>query len=170
MIQIANDGNLLPSPVTLTALDQLGIAERYDIVIDFSRYSIGQTVSMVNLLQHEDGKLPSSSLSLSQALSGSSSDPCVGKFLEFRIVRNPANPDVSQVPAVLIPNPDLSAIPVARTRTFKFGDGAGQPSRDPVTAGRGPWVSGRTVETSSTPTSGGSRRRRDSVLARSGIW
>src|SRR6266853_2116006 len=38
MIQIANDGNLLPHPVTLTALDEMGIAERYDIVIDFSRY------------------------------------------------------------------------------------------------------------------------------------
>ncbi len=139
MIQIANDGNLLPSPVVITQTDELGIAERYDIVIDFSRYSIGQTVSMVNLLQHEDGKLPSSSLSLSQALSGSSSDPCVGKFLEFRVVRDPAQPDVSQVPAVMIPNPDLSAIPVARTRTFVFGDGAKQTTNDPVTSFRGPW-------------------------------
>jgi FtsP/CotA-like multicopper oxidase with cupredoxin domain len=139
MIQIANDGNLLPSPVTLTTLDELGIAERYDIVIDFSRYSVGQTVSMVNLLAHEDGTMPSNTVSLSAALAGSSSDPCVGKFLEFRIVRDPARPDVSQVPATLIPNPDLSAIPVARTRTFVFGDGAGQNSSDPVTAGRGPW-------------------------------
>jgi FtsP/CotA-like multicopper oxidase with cupredoxin domain len=139
MIQIANDGNLLPSPVPLTVLDELGIAERYDIVIDFSRYSIGQSVSMVNLLAHEDGKMPSNTLSLASALSGSSSDPCVGRFLEFRVVRNPATPDVSQVPAVLIPNPDLSAIPVARTRTFVFGDGADQNSNDPVTAGRGPW-------------------------------
>src|SRR5262249_33767182 len=47
MIQIANDGNLLPSPVTLTQLDEQGIAERYDIVIDFSRYSIGQKLYMV---------------------------------------------------------------------------------------------------------------------------
>ena len=39
MIQIANDGNLLPHPVTLTQLDEQGIAERYDIVIDFSPYS-----------------------------------------------------------------------------------------------------------------------------------
>jgi FtsP/CotA-like multicopper oxidase with cupredoxin domain len=139
MIQIANDGNLLPSPVTLTTLDELGIAERYDIVIDFSRYSVGQTVSMVNLLAHEDGTMPSNTVSLSAALAGSSSDPCVGKFLEFRIVRDPARPDVSQVPATLIPNPDLSAIPVARTRTFVFGNGAGQNSSDPVTAGRGPW-------------------------------
>src|SRR2546426_859917 len=140
MIQIANDGNLLPSPVVITQTDELGIAERYDIVIDFSRYSIGQTVSMVNLLQHEDGKLPSNTLSLSAALSGSSSDPCVGKFLEFRIVRGPTGgTDPSQVPATLIPNPDLSAIPVARTRTFLFADGATQTTNDPVTSFRGPW-------------------------------
>src|SRR5690349_17541487 len=138
MIQIANDGNLLPNPVVITQTDQLGIAERYDIVIDFSRYSVGQTVSMVNLLAHEDGRMPSSTLSLSQALSGSSSDPCVGKFLEFRIVRDPAQPDMSQVPAVLVPNPDLSAIPVARTRTFVFGDSADQTTNDPVTSFRGP--------------------------------
>ncbi len=139
MIQIANDGNLMPSPVTLTQTDELGIAERYDLVIDFSRYSIGQKVWMVNLAEHEDGKLPSKDLSLSEALSGTSSDPCVGKFLEFRIVRNPAQADQSQVPAVLIPNPDLSNVPVARTRTFKFGDGAGQTTNDPVTSFRGPW-------------------------------
>jgi len=139
MIQIANDGNLLPTPVVITQTDQLGIAERYDVVIDFSRYSIGQKVSMVNLLAHEDGRLPSSTLSLSQALSGSSSDPCVGPFLEFRIVRDPAQPDVSQVPSVLIPNPDLSAIPVTRTRNFVFGDSADQTTNDPVTSFRGPW-------------------------------
>src|SRR5258708_25418277 len=81
---------------------------------------------MVNLLGHEDGTEPSATLSLSSALNGSSTDPCVGRFLEFRIVRNPAQPDQSQVPAVMIPNPDLSAIPVARTRTFVFGDGATQ--------------------------------------------
>src|SRR5205085_3854453 len=44
MIFIANDGNLMPSPVSLTELDEQGIAERYDIVIDFSRYSVGQKV------------------------------------------------------------------------------------------------------------------------------
>jgi len=139
MIFIANDGNLMPSPVVLTELDEQGIAERYDIVIDFSRYSIGQKVWMVNLAEHEDGKLPSKDLSLSEALSGSSSDPCVGKFLEFRIVRDPAKPDVSQVPAVMIPNPDLSTIAVTRQRTFIFGDGAKQTTNDPVTSFRGPW-------------------------------
>src|SRR5256884_2949264 len=137
---IANDGNLLPSPVLLTQTDELGIAERYDIVIDFSRYSIGQSVWMVNLLAHEDGTMPSSTLSLAQALQGSSSDPCVGKFLEFRIVRGPTGgSDPSQVPATPIPNPDLSAIPVARTRPLAVRDGATQTTNDPVTSCRGPW-------------------------------
>ncbi len=140
MIQIGNDGNLLPRPVALTQLDELGIAERYDIVIDFSRYSIGQKVQMVNLAEHRDGRKPEKFLSLSEALSGTSSDPGVGAFLEFRIVRNPAQPDVSQVPDVLIPNPDLTNIPVARIREFDFGRGASQPlSTADGSASQGEW-------------------------------
>ena len=139
MIQIANDGNLLPHPVTLTQLDEQGIAERYDIVIDFSRYNVNDKVWMVNLAEHEDGKLVHKDLSIAQALSGQSPDPCVGRFLEFRIVRDPAQRDISRVPDPLIPNPDLSAIPVSRHRTFEFGRGADQPSRDLTTSFRGPW-------------------------------
>jgi FtsP/CotA-like multicopper oxidase with cupredoxin domain len=139
MIQIANDGNLLPKPVSLTQLDHIGVAERYDIVIDFSRYTIGTKISMVNLAEHNDGREVSHDLSLAEALSGDSNDPGVGKFLEFRVVRNPATPDLSQVPEVLIPNPDLSAIPVVRERLFEWGRGASQPSNDPITADPGEW-------------------------------
>src|SRR5207237_3116981 len=144
MIYIANDGNLLPGPVVATQLAQQGIGERYDIVIDFSRYSVGQKVSMVTLLEHQDGTRPRRTLSLAEALAGTSSDPCVGKFLEFRIVRNPATPDVSQVPAVMIPNPDLSNVPVARQRNFVLGDGGNQTTDDPATSFRGPRGSGTT--------------------------
>jgi len=139
MIQIANDGNLLPGPVLTTQTDEMGIAERCDIVIDFSRYAIGQRVSMVNLTEHEDGKGPKDDLTLAEALAGTSEDPCVGTFLEFRIVRDPAQPDVSQVPAVLIPNPDLSSVPVAAQRVFEFNRGAGQTTNDPITTFFGPW-------------------------------
>ena len=124
LIQIANDGNLLPQPVVLTALDEQGIAERYDIVVDFSRYKVGDKLWMVNLCEHQSGTGPSKDRSLSDALAGKSADPCVGKFLEFRIVRDPARPDVSQVASTLIPNPDLSKEPVVRQRTFEFGKGA----------------------------------------------
>jgi FtsP/CotA-like multicopper oxidase with cupredoxin domain len=145
MIQIANDGNLLPRPVMLTQLDELGIAERYDIVIDFSRYAVGSKVWMVNVAAHADPALGVSGrnvvrdVSLAEALSGTSPDPCVGKFLEFRIVRNPAKPDLSQVPGSLIPNPDLSAIPVVRERVFEFGRDALQTGVNPVTSFTGPW-------------------------------
>ena len=141
MIQIANDGNLLPHPVPLTELDEQGIAERYDIVIDFSRYTPGPNtkVWLVNLAEHQDGKRVANDLTLAEALSGNSADPCVGKFLEFRIVRKPAKPDNSQVPPVMIPNPDLSKIPVARQRTFEFGRGANQNTNDPVSSFFGPW-------------------------------
>ena len=138
MVQIANDGNLLPSPVPLNALDEQGIAERYDIVIDFSRYNVGDKVYMVNLCEHQNGKKPSKDLSLADALAGKSADPAVGKFLEFRIVRDPAQPDQSQVPAVMIPNPDLSKVLVSRTRTFEFGAGGTQTTTG-QTSFNGPW-------------------------------
>jgi FtsP/CotA-like multicopper oxidase with cupredoxin domain len=154
MIQIANDGNLLPHPVVLTETDEIGIAERYDLVIDFSRYAVGTKVYWVNLTKQTNGKRPDKDLSLTDALQGDNNDPVVGKFLEFRVVRRPAVADASQVPDPLIPNPDLSAIPIARTRTFEFGTGASQPtlasnslplvaatpgSRAEVTAFIGPW-------------------------------
>src|SRR6185295_1551152 len=146
IVQIGNDGNLLPHPVTLTALDEQGIAERYDIVIDFSQYSLGDKLHLVNLAEHWDpqqvalnGKKPIVDLTMAQALSGTSQDPCVGRFLEFRVVRNPDSPDNSLVPATLIPNPDLSQIPVARERTFVFGRDAIQTSSDPDTSAIGPW-------------------------------
>jgi FtsP/CotA-like multicopper oxidase with cupredoxin domain len=138
MIQIGNDGNLLPHPVPLTELDEMGIAERYDVIIDFSRYAVGSRVTLVNLCEHQNGKKPSKDLSLADALAHKTNDPVVGPFLEFRVVRKPATPDVSQIPDTLIPNPDLSAIPVARTRTFEFGSGANQTTTG-STAFVGPW-------------------------------
>ncbi|MFZ6050183.1 multicopper oxidase family protein [Pseudomonas sp. CR3202] len=139
MTIIANDGNLLPAPVPVTTLDEMGIAERFDIIVDFSRYQIGDKVWLVNLAEHENGRRPKEDLALRDALAGTSSDPCVGRFLEFRVVRDPARPDISQVPAQLIPNPDLSRIPVAAERTFEFGRGAQQTTSDPITSFFGPW-------------------------------
>jgi len=150
--QIANDGNLLPSPVKLTQLDEQGIAERYDIVIDFSKVD-GEVAYLVNLCDHFDpgdrrleGAKPVRDLSLAQALGGVSLDPCVGKFLEFRIGGPPAQPDQSidlavVPPVTLIPNPDLSKIPVARERSFDFGRGAIKTTNDPDSSydGQGQW-------------------------------
>src|SRR5581483_9944247 len=70
-------------------------------------------------------KGPKQNLSLAQALSGKSPDPCVGRFLEFRVIPMKAGSDPSRVPAQLIPNPDLTNIPVSRERTFEFGRSGG---------------------------------------------
>jgi FtsP/CotA-like multicopper oxidase with cupredoxin domain len=164
MVQIANDGNLLPRTVNLAQTDQLGIAERYDIVIDFSRYTSGQTVDLVNLQQMQDGKQPGPVLTVSQAVSGTSCDPCVGAFLRFKILGPPPQADQSVDVSgngqgiVLIPNPTLPA--VVRQRRFTFDDRAGQTTNDPITTytGNGNW--GIATEN----TGGSSRHRGGSAL------
>jgi FtsP/CotA-like multicopper oxidase with cupredoxin domain len=144
MIQIANDGNLLPRAVQLTELDEMGIAERYDIVIDFSNYQDGTKIRMVNLAEHQDGRRVAKDLSLREALSGDSDDPCVGAFLEFRVRGQTKAADASRDFAKpggmdLIPNPDHSQIPVTRRRTFEFGRGAKKTTSDPDSSAAGPW-------------------------------
>ena len=121
-VQIANDGNLLPVTVPLKQTDQLGIAERYDIVIDFSRYTAGQTVDLVNLQVHQDGRGPANIVTVAQALAGTS-DPAVGRFLRFKVLGPPPQPDQSvnltaNPRTALIPNPTLPT--TVRQRTFRI--------------------------------------------------
>src|SRR5215472_1984830 len=134
-VQIANDGNLLPVTVPLKQTDQLGIAERYDIVIDFSSYKAGQTVDLVNLQVHQDGRGPANIVTVAQALHGTS-DPAVGAFLRFKVLGPPPQPDQSvnltaNPKTALIPNPTLPT--TARQRTFEFNDNGDQNQNDPVT-------------------------------------
>jgi FtsP/CotA-like multicopper oxidase with cupredoxin domain len=155
--QIANDGNLLVNPVTLTSLDQQGTGERYDIVVDFSRFSPGQTLKLVNTLQQTDGRLPDGQVSLAQALKGVSKDPAVGPIMQFTVVSsmpsfdNPSvtlkatDTDYSQVPAIL--TDQIPIVAPVRTRVVTWADGEGdsrQPNGQcipdcPPTA-RFPWV------------------------------
>ena len=158
-VQIANDGNLLPVTVPLTQTDQLGIAERYDIVIDFKGYSAGQTVDLVNLQVHEDGREPAQIVTVAQALAGTS-DPAVGAFLRFVVLGPPPQPDQSvnltaNPQTALIPNPTLPA--PARQRTFKIDDTGRQTQNDPVTTylGNGQGVFQWGIATSNTGESPG---------------
>ena len=145
---IANDGNLVVSPITLTALDEQGIAERYDIVVDFSIFPVNSRIKLVNLLKmRDDGRGPQGALSLAEALAGLLSDPVVGPMMEFRVVNsvpsvdqpgttltvaNSCGPnDRSQVPAVL--TEQIPIVAPVRTRTVAFGRSGPGDSRDPVT-------------------------------------
>jgi FtsP/CotA-like multicopper oxidase with cupredoxin domain len=53
---IANDGNLLPHPVPVESV-RLGVAERCDVIIDFSQYA-GKTIYLENRLIQLDGRGP----------------------------------------------------------------------------------------------------------------
>jgi FtsP/CotA-like multicopper oxidase with cupredoxin domain len=145
---IANDGNFVVNPLTLTQLDEQGIAERYDIVVDFSGFPVGAKIHLVNLLRmREDGRGPREALPLAQALAGRPDDPVVGPMLEFRVANttpsvdqpgftltraNSCGPnDKSQVPAIL--TEQIPIVAPVRTRHIEFGRFGDGDSRDPVT-------------------------------------
>jgi hypothetical protein len=109
-------------------LPTLGIAERYDIVVDFASQGIqpGHKLYFVNLMEHEDGQGTSGTVSLSSVLSGSyfsggggwgggpGHDPGVGRFLELRVVAY-SGTDLSMNPADYKPGL-LKMIPLAIKR------------------------------------------------------
>jgi manganese oxidase len=131
---IANDGNIMEHAVPFdgsmdlagngnpqdhhSVLPTQGIAERYDIVVDFGKNGIkpGDVLYFVNVLEHANGKVTGNKIALEDILSGAyqpqtldvdgdgvpdqwiNGDPCVGKFLELR-VKPYAGTDLSMDPA-----------------------------------------------------------------------
>jgi FtsP/CotA-like multicopper oxidase with cupredoxin domain len=118
---IANDGNLMEHAVPFDGIMDLdrngnarehkgvlpeqGIAERYDIVVDFAKHGIkpGDRLYLVNVIEHENGRRPDEKIPLADILSEKyqaqlrdddgdglpdrwvNGDPAVGRFLEFRV-------------------------------------------------------------------------------------
>ena len=139
---ICNDGNFVVNPITLTSLDHQGIAERYDIVVDFSAFPINSRLKLVNLLEmRDDGRGPKDTLSLAEALAGDPDDPVIGAVMEFRVVGSvqsvdvpgvtlfSTSPDTSQVPAVL--TQQIPIVAPVRTRLVEFGRSGNGDSRQP---------------------------------------
>jgi manganese oxidase len=140
---VANDGNIMEHAVAFPnsqsqELPSQGIAERYDIVIDFKNYKDGDKLYLVNLLEHKNGMTPNRAIPLSEVLSGKyrntlnggqyQGDPAVGKFMELR-VKSYAGQDLSMNPAdyvegkkKMIPLPGFTTAELqnARHRTFEF--------------------------------------------------
>ena len=156
---VANDGNIMEHAVAFDGtlgtqrgiLPEQGIAERYDIVVDFSRFQPGDRLYFVNVLAHQDGKAPDGPVSLASIVSGAyapqavdttfdgqpdqwiGGDPCVGKFMEFR-VREYTGTDLSMNPAdyvagkkkmLPLARPTEQELAQATHRTFEFGRSSG---------------------------------------------
>jgi manganese oxidase len=138
---VGNDGNLMRNAVPFPNaqsqdLPSQGIAERYDIVIDFKNFAPGTKLYMVNLMEHQNGAGPSGEAPLAAVLNGTyAGDPAVGKFLEFRVVAQAAGAtDLSMDPAQyvaggkeMIPPPSFTPteLATARIRTFQFSKANG---------------------------------------------
>src|SRR6266567_1745272 len=116
---IANDGNLLPKPVQVTSF-RIGVAERYDIIIDFTQVKklIGShnTVRLENRLEQKDGTGPT----------GNILSPGTGTYcLEFQIGASVADNSVD--PATHPHFYDLPPVVTPRiVRNFKFDRSNGQ--------------------------------------------
>lgn len=138
---IANDGNLMVNPVPLTSLSAQGMGERFDIVVDFSTFRIGDRIRVVNQAEHADGRRIKSELSLAAALRGEPDDPLVGPMLEFRVVgsvesvdvpgvvHRSTSPDRSVVPSML--TQQIPIVTPVRTRHVEFKKDATGNSRGP---------------------------------------
>ena len=117
--QIANDGNLLPKPVQVTSVE-LGVAERADVIIDFSKFKPGQSILLENRLEQIDGRGPTGNV----LAAGQGKN-----YLRFDVVL-PAAADHSQDPATItkfydLPTVDLSNV-VRRTLNFERSNGQWQ--------------------------------------------
>jgi FtsP/CotA-like multicopper oxidase with cupredoxin domain len=144
---ILNDGNIMQHAVAFPdgILPTQSIAERYDIIVDFSQYAPGTKIYMVNLMEHKNGKRPEKdAVPLADVLSGAykptiengewkGGDPVVGKFLEMVVVAY-GGTDLSMDPAdfvagkqTMIELPPFSdeELANAKHRTFEFGRSSG---------------------------------------------
>ena len=162
---IANDGNIMEHAVHFDGnktvggltnrkgiLPTQGIAERYDIIIDFARFAPGTKLYFVNLLEHQNGRRPDREIPLADVLNGryhgrtsepadqpvpaggrNETDPAVARFLEFRVQEydgidatlNPANFEEGGQKMIPLPGFTQAELDNALHRTFDFARSSG---------------------------------------------
>ena len=145
---VANDGNIMEHAVYFPdgTMPTHGIAERYDIIVDFGKFKEGDKLYFVNLLQHKDGQATDKVIPLADVISGAyqprqvdddgdghadrwvEGDPVVGKFLEFRVKKyrgkdrslNPAHYVAGKKKMIPLRMPTEHELANALHRTFEF--------------------------------------------------
>jgi FtsP/CotA-like multicopper oxidase with cupredoxin domain len=109
---IASDGNLLERPLKLQKIE-MGMAERADIIIDFSAYPPGTVLYLANRIRQDDPRKPTDQRLV----------PGI-RMLRFE-VGEPTR-DNSLIPTSLRALPPSRRAGVVRTRDFKFERTNGQ--------------------------------------------
>jgi FtsP/CotA-like multicopper oxidase with cupredoxin domain len=107
MAQIGEDGNLFPQPIWRQGIRQ-GVAERTDVIIDFSKYTPGTSIYLQNRLEQKNGRGPTGNIL-------NPGDP----LLRFDVIPRTA-PDTSQIPTFMRALPPINFNEVVQARTFRI--------------------------------------------------
>jgi spore coat protein A, manganese oxidase len=105
MTVIGTDGGLMPAPQRAASL-LLGMAERYEVVIDFAAYRVGQQVVLRNISPKNNPD-----------------QPTTNQIMRFDVVSEATDPSNNIVPDVLAPNNPVMQLQTSQatvTRSFRF--------------------------------------------------
>jgi FtsP/CotA-like multicopper oxidase with cupredoxin domain len=110
MTLIGNDGNLLDGPLTVDNV-LMGVANRMDVIVDFSNFNDQDEVYLVNRLNQTSGRGPDYTLM----------NPGV-PVLKFIVQGTKPAPDPSQIPTACreTPTPTTAELAAATRRTWEF--------------------------------------------------
>jgi FtsP/CotA-like multicopper oxidase with cupredoxin domain len=121
MTRIANCGNLLPKAQVVSSI-RLGVAERADVIIDFSKYNPGDVIYLENRLEQLNGKGPTGKIL------ASSTKTQLLKFIVSTATTLPVDnsaPLATLQTQVMVPFPDRTKNPIKIRRKFDFGTSNG---------------------------------------------
>jgi FtsP/CotA-like multicopper oxidase with cupredoxin domain len=121
MTRIANCGNLLPKAQLVSSI-RLGVAERADVIIDFSKYNPGDVIYLENRLEQLNGKGPTGKIL------ASSTKTQLLKFIVSTATTLPVDNSATLATLqtqVMVPFPDRTKSPIKIKRKFDFGTSNG---------------------------------------------
>jgi FtsP/CotA-like multicopper oxidase with cupredoxin domain len=108
MAQIGEDGNLFAQPIWRQGIRQ-GVAERTDVIIDFSKYKMGTSIYLQNRLEQKNGRGPTGNIL-------NPGDP----LLRFDVVLPLSGKDNSQIPTFMRTQPAIDPNQIVANRTFRI--------------------------------------------------
>ena len=110
MTQLSHDGNMLPKPLVVKNF-RIAVAQRVDVIIDFSKLASGTQLYLVNCQEQKDGRGPTGKI-LPVALGT--------KVLKFIVDGTLDATDNSRIPAKFFDLPPINRAEVVTERTFVF--------------------------------------------------
>jgi FtsP/CotA-like multicopper oxidase with cupredoxin domain len=107
-VVISNDGNLLPHPIETDSM-MLYVANRHDIIVDFSKYKAGDQLYLTNRLETRPDGAGFTGRLLDQG----------DQIMRFDVVGGEVE-DPSRIPDFMRPLPKIDLSSVKRERVFNF--------------------------------------------------